>query len=111
MANFTQTSGTAPAYQSDVLVGDGHIVVDRPFGASLTLTKFTLVSLDDTLNTWTAYDAADQACGILLEDVTTGVGESQIAAVAQSGAIKFSLITDGTSTVKVGENVQNLVMV
>ena len=111
MADFTQTSGTAPDLASEVLVGDGHIIVDRPFGASLTLAQFELVSLDDTLNTWTAYDPADLAFGVVMEAVVTGGGGSKTASVCQSGAVKFSKITDTGATTKVGETIGALVFV
>lgn len=91
MPQFQQTTQTHPGYRSDLLVGDGNYVVDRPIDQNQTISRGDILVRDDATGNWRINDGwvSDSpdagAVGIALEDLATGAGEVVTAPVLVRG--------------------------
>lgn len=58
MPQFTQETQTGPTYASALLVGEGHLIVDRLMAPSLTLPAGQVVGVDAATGAFGALDSA-----------------------------------------------------
>jgi|GEM_PF-5003558 len=116
MPQFTQTSQNAPGYSADMLVGDGHYIADRNIDASQTLVAGDIVVRDTTSGNWRINDGwttdnpDTDSIGVILEDVTTGVGEVTGMPVLVSGGILASTVNGLPANEGAGSNLGLLIL-
>ena len=96
MPVFPQVTADHPGYTDAVLVGDKHIIPDRPLAASSTFAKFQAVAKSGT--TWKPLNAHLADSDAWAADTVTAVGDIVIPATRPVASLK-SGTGNGTITV------------